>query len=48
MVAAALGGQGAIAGAMTGRADETTALSERLIERAKAQCRLREPSFCVR
>jgi hypothetical protein len=35
MVAAALGGQGAIAGAMTGRADETTAFSERLIERAK-------------
>jgi len=35
MVAAALGGQGAIAAAMTGRGDETSSLSERLIERSK-------------
>jgi hypothetical protein len=35
MVAGALGGQGAIAAAMTGRGDETSSLSERLIERSK-------------
>ena len=35
MIAAALGGQGTIAGAMTGRADETAMLSERLIARSK-------------